>query len=193
MCDQNHKISASGAKLKQQCVSQALRGYDEAAGYESTIKAEVPYRMVPPPPQPIMSKSNPKRATGSKPAGSRIPDVVLVKDGSRQPTQDNIAEIVEIKFPGDSYSENQLKDYQKIAGLDAEVKTFGVDDPCNCNKREPEPVPVPVPVPAPAPERKTGPQAVPATGIAAGLAALALLLLAAAEEAAPYALAALAF
>jgi hypothetical protein len=145
-CNENFKYSASGARLRQQCVTKTLWGYDDATGNQSTIKAEVPYRMVPPPPRPIMSANNPKRATRSKPAGSRIPDVVIVKDGSQRPTQANIAEIIEIKFPGDSYSDGQFKDYQKIAGLDAEVKTFGVEE-CGCNKPEPQKVPVVVPQP----------------------------------------------
>jgi hypothetical protein len=58
----------------------------DASGQTTTIKAEVPYDMTKNPPAPIMSKNDPRRATRGSPKGSRIPDVVVVHDGTKPPT-----------------------------------------------------------------------------------------------------------
>lgn len=136
----------------QWCVSKKLWALDAACNFKSTIKAEVPYDMSTSPPQPYMSKTNPQRATRRRPADSRIPDVVITKDGSKPPTQDNIAEVVEIKYPGDSWKPGQERAYQRIAGT-APLTQMGPEE-CGCGSKQPAPVPVPVPVPAPQPEKK---------------------------------------
>lgn len=85
---------------RQACVKNVLWAADGANGYTGHYKAEVPYIDR----QPQMSRNNPKRATRGRPPGSRIPDVVVVKDGAKPPTLDNVQKAYEMKFPGDSYS-----------------------------------------------------------------------------------------
>jgi type VI secretion system secreted protein VgrG len=99
------------------------------------------------PPAPIMSNNDPTRPTHSRPAGSKIPDVVLVNDPTKPPTQDNIRKIIEMKFPGDTPSRDQLRDYGVIAGA-APVEVWTTDR-CGCGGEDPEPRKVPVPVPDP--------------------------------------------
>jgi type VI secretion system secreted protein VgrG len=134
---------------RQNCVTTRLWNLDDAMKNQSTIKAEAPYDMSRRPPAPIMSRNNPARTTRSRPAGSRIPDVVLVNDGSKPPTRDNIKKIIEIKFPGDPVDDNQMRAYERIAGKGKTVELWTLDS-CGCQeKEEPQPVPVPVPKPGP--------------------------------------------
>ena len=132
---------------RQQCVAKILWDHDRALSNQSTIKAEVPYDMSKAPPEPIMSRNDPTRPTHSKPAGSKSPDIVLVNDPTKPPTQDNIKKIIEMKFPGDNMSPDQRLDYTTIAGgAPFEVWTL---DRCGCGKEDPEHKTVPVPVPDP--------------------------------------------
>lgn len=101
----------------QACVKNVLWAADGANGYTGHYKAEVPYIDR----QPQMSRNNPKRATRGRPPGSRIPDVVVVKDGAKPPTLDNVQKAYEMKFPGDGYSNRkgadgltQLEAYQEL-------------------------------------------------------------------------------
>jgi type VI secretion system secreted protein VgrG len=94
-----------------------------------------------------MSRNDPTRPTHSKPAGSKAPDVVLVIDPTRPPTQDNIKKVIEMKFPGDKTSQEQMVDYTEIAG-GAPVEVWTLER-CGCGKDEPEPKPVPAPAPDP--------------------------------------------
>ena len=144
--------SCKFAPKPQFCVSTKLWALDASFGFTSTIKAEVPYDMTNVPPTPYMSKSNPMRSTRRRPSGSRIPDAVIVKDGSKAPTQDNIAEVIEIKFPPDDWSEGQQRAYEKIAG-DAPVTELGPNQ-CGCPETE-EPFAVPAPVPVPKEQKET--------------------------------------
>jgi type VI secretion system secreted protein VgrG len=131
---------------RQQCVADRLWAYDRALSNQSTIKAEVPYDMSQAPPVPIMSRNDPTRPTHSRPAGSRIPDVVLVNDPTKPPTQNNIRKIIEMKFDGDPPDPAQLLTLQTIAGQSpVEVWTPAT---CGCGPEEPEPKPMPVPDPA---------------------------------------------
>jgi type VI secretion system secreted protein VgrG len=132
---------------RQQCVAKILWNYDRGLSNQSKIKAEVPYDMTQAPPAPIMSRNDPTRPTHSRPAGSKIPDVVLVNDPTKPPTQDNIRKIIEMKFPGDATSEKQLLDYADIAG-GAPVEVWTLNR-CGCGGEEPAPKTVPVPVPDP--------------------------------------------
>jgi type VI secretion system secreted protein VgrG len=97
------------------CLTSRLRALDAASGGTSRLKAEVPYDMNQHPPAPIMSKNEPWRPTRGKPKGSRVLDVVIVKDPSKPPTRDNLEEVIEVKFPGDHFSEGQADDYERIA------------------------------------------------------------------------------
>jgi type VI secretion system secreted protein VgrG len=139
-CKDARKIS--GRNGAQDCVTARLRAYDAALGGQSTIKAEVPYDMTTIPPSPLMSKNHPGPTTG-RPAGSKIPDVIVVKDGSRPPTQDNIKKVIEIKFPPDDLTDDQLKEYPKIAGS-APFEVWGPNAPCMCGD---EPIKHPLDVP----------------------------------------------
>jgi type VI secretion system secreted protein VgrG len=134
---------------RQQCVADRLWAYDRAMGNQSTIKAEVPYDMSLDPPAPIMSDNDPNRPTHSRPAGSKIPDVVLVNDPRMPPVQGNIRKIIEMKFDDDKRPESQLKDFERIAGPGTPVETWTPND-CGCGKEEPERVPVNVVEPGPA-------------------------------------------
>ncbi len=110
-----------------------------------------------------MSRNDPTRPTHSKPAGSKIPDVVLVIDPTRPPTQDNIKKVIEMKFPGDKGSDDQMLDYGVISGA-APLEVWTLDR-CGCGEEEPKPKPVLEPVPD------------PAAGLLVVLALLALVLL----------------
>jgi type VI secretion system secreted protein VgrG len=130
-------------RTPQACLSQNLALYEKAARGVTRIWAEVPYNMAEHPPAPITSRNEPWRGTGRKPAGSRIPDVVLVKDPSKPPTQDNIDKVIEVKFPPDDWAEGQERAYTRIAGS-APVEKWGPDWPCYCSDRkEPEPAKAP--------------------------------------------------
>lgn len=138
-CQNAHNGKQSVA---QWCVSLALWEYDRALGNQSTIKAEVPYDMTKNPPEPIMSKNVPDRSTHGKPTGSAIPDVVVVHDGSKPPTQDNIKKVYEIKFGNDTLDKVTLRKYKKIAGgADFEQLT---PESCGCDKGDPDPLPHPI-------------------------------------------------
>jgi type VI secretion system secreted protein VgrG len=128
-------------------VAERLWAQDRALGNQSKIKAEVPYDMSQVPPAPIMSRNDPTRPTHSRPGGSKIPDVVLVNDPTRPPTQDNIRKIIEMKFDNDRVDRDQLDEFEKIAG-NAPVEVW-TPETCGCGKEEPETVPVPAPAPAP--------------------------------------------
>jgi type VI secretion system secreted protein VgrG len=134
---------ANGRRAAQACATTQLRAYDAALGGQSTIKAEVPYDMSKTPPAPIMSKNHPGPTTGH-PKGSRIPDVVVLMDGAKPPTQDNIKKVIEIKFPPDELSGDQRDAYPSIAGS-APFEVWGPEDPCNCDDGVKDPIPVPVP------------------------------------------------
>jgi type VI secretion system secreted protein VgrG len=136
---------------RQQCVAERLWAQDRALGNQSKIKAEVPYDMSQVPPAPIMSRNDPTRPTHSRPGGSKIPDVVLVNDPTRPPTQDNIRKIIEMKFDNDPVDRDQIKIFEKIAGPGIPVEVW---TPETCGCKEEKPNAVPVPVVAPAPSRK---------------------------------------
>ncbi|XYH93890.1 VRR-NUC domain-containing protein [Sorangium sp. So ce1128] len=134
-------MSGRGGTRPSDCVTKRLRAYDKALGGQSTIKAEVPYDMSQSPPAPIMSKKDNRRPTQSKPGGSKVPDVVILKDPTRPPTQDNLKKVVEIKFPPDELKRGQARDYRRIAGsAPFEVWT---PETCGCGESEQEKAPIP--------------------------------------------------
>jgi len=89
---------------RQNCVKNVLWQADAFHKYTGHYKAEVPFKNK----LPQMSRNEPERATRGRPGGSRIPDVLVVKDGSKPPTLDNIQKVYEMKFPGDSYDDGRI-------------------------------------------------------------------------------------
>ncbi|KAF1052090.1 MAG: hypothetical protein GAK34_01338 [Delftia tsuruhatensis] len=105
--------------LGQRCVGGVVMQADGFEGYRGYYKQEVPYLNK----APVMSRNEPVRPTRSRPAGSRIPDVVVVKNPRLPPVLDNVQRVYEMKFPGDKFSSefgpdgmNQFQAYQEIFG-----------------------------------------------------------------------------
>ncbi|MPT50321.1 MULTISPECIES: hypothetical protein [Delftia] len=105
--------------LGQRCVAGVVMQADGFEGYRGYYKQEVPYLNR----APVMSRNEPVRPTRSRPAGSRIPDVVVVKNARLPPVLDNVQRVYEMKFPGDGFSSefgpdgmNQFQAYQEIFG-----------------------------------------------------------------------------
>ncbi len=138
---------------RQQCVADRLWAYDDRMSNQSTIKAEVPYNMSFDPPAPIMDTSNPMRPVRDRPIGSKIPDVVLVKDPTMPPVQGNIRKIIEMKFDGDKRLPGQLDDFKTIVGNGPLVETW-TPETCGCGKKEREQVLVPEVLPDRAPRHE---------------------------------------
>ncbi len=78
----------------------------------------------------------------------RRPDIIIVKDPSRPPYQDNIDRIVEMKFKGGRWGRDQKEDYEDIAGNKDKLKLMEEGD-CTCSddNGEREPVAQPVSIP----------------------------------------------
>jgi hypothetical protein len=89
-----------------------------------------------------MSKNDPTRSKHKKDAGTEAPDVIVVYDGTKPPTQDNIKKVYEIKFGDDTLDEKKSRAYAKIAGgAQLEVLTPG---DCGCEQEETERLPEPI-------------------------------------------------
>lgn len=154
-CSSTPNISQNGKSLKQACVAQRLGELDELLHKRSPYKPEVSYDMTKNPPQPILDSQ-----TGHNPHGwipgwiskywnddpehppfkpgrgmIRRPDVVIVKDPGKPPTQDNIKQVVEMKFPPDPPNNRQTNAYQRIAGDPNKVIEMKSTD-CDCNQEE---------------------------------------------------------
>jgi hypothetical protein len=166
-CDKAPDIGKDGQQLKQVCVARTMKEVDKQLDHRSPYKQEINYDMTKNPPEPIMDSQVPTKGhdwlpgwidkyfgKGSDPdapqvpfkAGTgqiRRPDVVIVKDPSLPPTQDNIKQIVEMKFPPDELRPDQEDAYIDIAGDQRKLKTLKPSD-CNCDQSEPEPPKMPV-------------------------------------------------
>ncbi|AUG40762.1 nuclease [Pseudomonas chlororaphis] len=152
-CSATPNVSHDGKNLKQACVAQRLGELDEILQGRSPYKPEVSYDMTKNPPQPILDSQ-----TGNSPHGwipgwiskywdedpehppfkpgrgmIRRPDVVIVKDPNTPPTQDNIKQVVEMKFPPDPPNEIQTGAYATIAGTKSKVVEMQATD-CDCNQ-----------------------------------------------------------
>jgi len=160
-------VGKDGRSLKQTCVSGRLKGLDAALEHRSPYKSEINYDMTRQPPAPIMNSDaetkghdwlpgwikkywdRPDEEGNVRPPFEsgvgmiRRPDVVIVNDPTKAPTQDNIKQVVEIKFPPDDWSERQQKDYERIAGGAHKLEKIGPDD-CDCDKPEPDAPKIPV-------------------------------------------------
>jgi VRR-NUC domain len=163
-CKDTPGKGVDGRSLKQSCVSGVLKSVDKAMDHKSPYKPEVNYDMTKSPPAPIMDSSVETKGHdwlpgwiakywdqgGTRPpfqAGEgmiRRPDVVIVNDPSKPPTQDNIKQVVEVKFPPDKMDEKQEKAYTSIAGGEDKLVEMGPDD-CNCDRPRPDPPKVPAP------------------------------------------------
>ena len=163
-CQQMPGIGADGRSLKQECVSSRLKGLDIVSAHRSPYKAEFTYDMTKRPPAPFLDKDvdtksrtlwpgwtntlwpkDPSRPVPYKPGQgyTRRPDVIIVKDPTKPPTQDNIKQVVEIKFPGDPFRPGQLRDYIVIAGDRKKMVTL-TPDQCDCDQAEPKLPEIPV-------------------------------------------------
>lgn len=146
-CEAMPTIGASGRKLKQQCMSGRLKTADAISDHRSPYKAEVNYDMSRDPPAPIMDAIVITKAHAYLPGwirkywlddytpgvgNIRRPDVVIVNEPSRPPTQDNIKNIVEVKFPPDTVGPKQLDAYERIAGDPDNVAVLEPGD-CGCS------------------------------------------------------------
>lgn len=161
-CSSTPNLSQDGKSLKQACVAQRLGELDEVLQGRSPYKPEVSYDMTKNPPQPILYSQ-----TGNSPHGwipgwiskywdedpehppfkpgkgmIRRPDVIIVQNPSRPPTQDNIKQVVEMKFPPDPHNREQFEDYAAIAGNKNKIVEMKPSD-CDCgqeNQRSKVPV-----------------------------------------------------
>ncbi|WP_278493178.1 VRR-NUC domain-containing protein [Acinetobacter gyllenbergii] len=144
----------TGQNLHQSCVSERLRELDKFMRHQSPYKPEVTYDMTTSPPEPIMSKRLLTKVHEYVPAWIRKywekekgypyekgqnltkrPDVIIVKDLSKPPTQENIKNVVEIKFGNDVYGRDQEKSYTEIAGDANKVKVLTPEE-CDCGNLE---------------------------------------------------------
>jgi len=163
-CKNTPGTGKDGRSLKQVCVSNQLKGLDETLQHRSPYKPEISYDMTKSPPEPFMDKEvdtksrdlwpgwtktlwpkDPARPVPYKPGKGyvRRPDVVIVNDPTKPPTQDNIKKVVEVKFPPDEYGSQQREAYATIAGDERKLVTLSPDD-CDCDKSEPDGPKVPV-------------------------------------------------
>ncbi|SFC54832.1 VRR-NUC domain-containing protein [Pseudomonas citronellolis] len=152
-CSSTPNVSQDGKNLKQACVAQRLGELDEILQGRSPYKPEVSYDMTKNPPQPILDSQTGTGAHGwipgwiskywnedpehppFKPGKGMIrrPDVVIVNDPKKPPTQDNIKQVVEMKFPPDLHNKEQAQDYGKIAGDENKVIEMQSTD-CDCSQ-----------------------------------------------------------
>lgn len=170
-CSDNPSVSTKGRNMHQQCVHEVLTKANVIQSWNSRYKSEISYDMTAtneagdPRPRPFMhrvagadttrpsnywlgrAKSEIKDYQGGQNMVRR-PDVVIVRDPSLPPTQDNIERIVEMKFVGDVIKRGALAAYGEIAGdMDkADLMREGVE--CICpddRERETQPEVIPVP------------------------------------------------
>ncbi len=162
-CDKAPNVGKDGKQLKQVCVAENLKALDRLLEHRSQFKQEVNYDMTQRPPAPIMDSgvetkghdylpgwirkywgSQPEHSPAFKPGTGLIrrPDVVIVKDPLKPPTQDNIKQIVEMKFPPDALSGEQEAAYREIGGKGKLTQLKPSD--CDCDSSEPKDPRMPV-------------------------------------------------
>ncbi len=155
--------TATGSGARQRCVQKTLDAADQALAHQSRYKAEISYNMTTVPPSPFMHRDGSglkrsdrwqTRAQDEIPGCEanegmvRRPDIVVVRNPNRPPTQDNIERVVEMKFRGDPDDPKQMAAYQAIAGpgAPAEIRR---EENCDCGNENRRRIPFPVPAPAP--------------------------------------------
>ncbi|MCF6204539.1 MAG: VRR-NUC domain-containing protein [Methylococcaceae bacterium] len=159
--------SEAGTNQRQGCVSATLQAADEVLNHQSRYKPEISYNMDTHPPSPFMHRDEmgqdntqksdrwQTRARQEIPGyrggqgDVRRPDVIIVKDSSKPPYQENIDRVVEMKFKGDRLGVGQEESYVIIAGDEDRLMLMeeGKDCTCTDNDGELEPVPQPVAIP----------------------------------------------
>jgi hypothetical protein len=171
-CSENPSVSNQGRSMRQQCVHEVLTTADLFQFMRSRYKSEISYNMMATNeagrswPRPFMHRDAAGADTTSPStywqgrARSEIedyqgngrmvrrPDVVIVRNPSLTPTQDNIERIVEMKFVGDGPDSEQLEAYAKIAGDKDKVDLMREGVECICHddrERETQPEVIPVP------------------------------------------------
>lgn len=152
-CSSTPNVSQDGKNLKQSCVAQRLGELNEVLQGHSPYRPEVSYDMTKNPPQPILDSQTGSSAHGwipgwiskywnddpehppFKPGKGMIrrPDVVIVKDPNKPPTQDNIKQVVEMKFPPDQKNREQTEAYAAIAGDERKVVEMKSTE-CDCSQ-----------------------------------------------------------
>ncbi|NVL46146.1 VRR-NUC domain-containing protein [Pseudomonas syringae pv. actinidiae] len=166
-CKNTPGIGKDGRSLKQSCVSGQLKALDGILQHRSLYKPEVNYDMTRQPPRAIMDRNVETKGhdwlpgwikkwwdapddqgvqRGSFKAGRgliRRPDVIIVKDPTKPPTQENIKQVVEIKFPPDKMDDPQREAYTSIAGDEDKLVELEPGH-CDCNQSEPNPSKIPV-------------------------------------------------
>jgi type VI secretion system secreted protein VgrG len=140
ICDGAHN---GQQRVSQWCVTLALWEYDRLLGYQSTIKAEVFYDLSQSPPVPVMSKNDPRRPTRRRLGGTVSPDTVVLYDGTKPPTQDNIRKVYEIKFGRDTLDKDKRTEYTIIAGDKSKFEVLRPED-CDCGEKKTDPLPSPI-------------------------------------------------
>ncbi|WP_407072487.1 VRR-NUC domain-containing protein [Pseudomonas aeruginosa] len=77
-----------------------------------------------------MAKASSRCAWHSGPGKGMIrrPDVIIVQNPNRPPTQDNIKQVVEMKFPPDPRNTKQTEACKKIAGSENKVVDMQATD-----------------------------------------------------------------
>lgn len=122
------------------CGSESYWESDTILGRHSYYKAEVPYDTQ----LTWELMSNPKTGLErrSRPDGSRIPDIIIVKDPRRLATLDNVERAIEVKFPKDDFTKElgkdnltQLKAYQRLFGSELDTKSISNEN-CGCDDEE---------------------------------------------------------
>lgn len=144
------KVSRKGKtyrmSLKQLMVSGLIRADEIARDYYWYYKAEVAFDMRTTPPRPFLSSSllgsgagrrhtlNPFPVPGK--GLYRRPDIIIVKnkedrwpglaglDTEGQMHGDNLARLVEVKFPGDTFGLDQYEEYMLIVGSNSTRMTI---------------------------------------------------------------------
>jgi len=144
--------------LKQLMMSGLIRVDEIAANYRWWYKAEVPFDMRTNPPRPFLSSSllaegaERRHTTNPFPVPGkgiyRRPDVIIVKNKQdRWPGlagtdtegvmhADNLERLVEVKFPGDDFKENQYVDYMSIVGGIGNEKRMTILEIQDCRPEE---------------------------------------------------------
>lgn len=166
-CCSNNPCTGSevGTNQRQGCVSATLQAADEKLNHQSRYKPEISYNMDTNPPSPFMHRDGLDQDTtqksdrwqtraqqeipGYKPNKGKVrrPDIIIVKDPSKPPYQDNIDRIMEMKFKGDRWGRGQKIDYERIAGDDEKLKLMKEGGDCSCSGDDGEKQPVLVPGP----------------------------------------------
>jgi hypothetical protein len=180
-CRQEPNRNRSGGPLYQNCVDQVVHNADRALGYESIYKSEISYNMHKADenqgpentPTPFMHRVNGQDTTershrwqsrtqseveGYQPGVGMVrrPDIIVVKDPTRPPYTDNVAEVIEMKFMDDLPMDAQRrKDYIRIAGDVSNLTEMKEGKECKCLGDQKETNQVPEMLPAYNPQQES--------------------------------------